>query len=155
MQQVTINGSVHEDSSIISQQPLQQPQQQLPPLQQQQQQQPYITEQTTQEQFQPESEQDVLSQQQQQQPIKTESHPTSEETNEQPETEEGYTPSTPETETEHQVSSPNTISSGPKTYANLVKCSVGTTSPQVPKPPMSPTVSTHHNQLLQCKLYKI
>ncbi|XP_011505491.1 PREDICTED: ras GTPase-activating protein-binding protein 2 isoform X2 [Ceratosolen solmsi marchali] len=123
MQQVTINGSVHEDSSIISQQPLQQ----QPPLPQQ-----YMAEPNNQEQFQSESEQDSVSQQQQS--IKTDSHPTSEEINEQPEIDQNYTQSTPETETEHQISSQNINNSGPKTYANLVKSfpNVGSTSPQPP-----------------------
>lgn len=131
-QQVTLNGSVHEDSSIISQQPLQ-------PLPMQQPQ--YISDPSSQEQYQQESEQDSGSQQQQQQAIiKTEPHSVSEETNEQPQPDQNYTSSVPETESEHQITSQNT-NTGPKTYANLVKSFpsvASTTTPQIPKPPNSP-----------------
>ncbi|KAJ8670755.1 hypothetical protein QAD02_002014 [Eretmocerus hayati] len=131
MQQVTINGSVHEESSIISQQPLQQQ-----TLQQQQPQQ-YIAEPTNQEQFQRESEQN--SQQQQQPSVKNETQSVSE-THEHQETDNTYAPANQEAEHEHQHSMQNTSSSGPKTYANLVKSfpSVGTTSPQIPKPSITP-----------------
>lgn len=98
----------------------------------------YISEPASQEQYQPENEQD--SQQSQQMALKTEPHSVSEETIEQPQTDQSYTSSIPENETDHQVTSQNT-NTGPKTYATLVKSfpSVGsTTSPQIPKPPTSP-----------------
>ncbi|KAL7306289.1 hypothetical protein TKK_0001720 [Trichogramma kaykai] len=125
--QVTINGSVHEDSSIIAQQPHQQPQS----LQQQ-----YATEKSNEESFQSESEHSGTNQQQ---TIKTDSHVASEESHEPSETEQNYIPSVSETEPD-QLSMQNVMSNGPKTYANLVKSfpTVGTTSPQTPKPSLSP-----------------
>ncbi|CAB0032462.1 unnamed protein product [Trichogramma brassicae] len=127
--QVTINGSVHEDSSIIAQQPLQQPQS----LQQQ-----YATEKSNEESFQSESEHSGTNQQQ---TIKTDSHVASEESHEPSETEQNYISSVPETEPD-QLSMQNVMSNGPKTYANLVKSfpTVGTTSPQTPKPSISPPI---------------
>lgn len=131
MQQVTINGSVHEDSSIISQQPVQ-PQ--------------YITEPTSQEQqYQQESEQDSVSQSQQQPQVsKIDPHSAvieevHEQQQQQQDVGQNYSSSAPEAESEHQISSQNT-NTGPKTYATLVKSfpNVGSTSPQVPKPSITP-----------------
>ncbi|XP_014205130.1 ras GTPase-activating protein-binding protein 2 isoform X2 [Copidosoma floridanum] len=157
-QQMTINGSVHEDTPIIPQQPVQQQQALLQQQQQQQQppqvsQQQYMSEPVAQEQFQQESEPESQPQQQQLPPIIKSEVPTDE--NERIEVESSYVSSVQKTEPEHQVSSPP-ISSGPKTYANLVKSSIGTVNPQVLKQTMSPPpiqnvriddrVPTHHQQ---------
>ncbi|XP_015181642.1 PREDICTED: ras GTPase-activating protein-binding protein 2 isoform X1 [Polistes dominula] len=157
MQQV-LNGTVHEETTLINQQPQPQPQQQPPPpppVQQQQQQQPqqqpphqYIAEPTAQIQFAQETETDTAAEK----PTSTEEEPQAQpaETQEQTEAETTYSATTQESEPERQVS-PNTTnisSSGPKTYANLVKSfpsSNSTPSPQVPKISMSP-VSSHNNR---------
>ncbi|XP_078047034.1 ras GTPase-activating protein-binding protein 2 isoform X2 [Augochlora pura] len=142
MQQV-LNGSVHEETSLISQPPPQQQQQQQqppppPPAQQHQ----YINESSSQAQFVPETELDSSTEQQ---PSEIEPQSQSNESREQPET-ETFNTTTQESEPEHQVSSTNVTSSGPKTYANLVKSSPSTTgaiSPQAPKLSMSPPPMTN------------
>lgn len=131
-----LNGTVHEE--VISQQAPQQQQQQppaLPPAQQHQ----YIAEPTAQSQFVQEAE---LNGSSEQQPQATENEPQAptEERSEQPET-ENFTPSAPEAEPEHPVVNTTVNSSGPKTYATLVKSfpsSTGATSPQAPKLSLSP-----------------
>jgi hypothetical protein len=97
-----------------------------------------VTDSNAQEQFQSECEQDSIPQQQQS--IKPDSHSTTEEVIEQSEVDQNYAQTVPETEIEHQISSQNINNNGPKTYANLVKSfpNVGSTSPQVPKPSISP-----------------
>ncbi|XP_035736544.1 ras GTPase-activating protein-binding protein 2-like [Vespa mandarinia] len=148
MQQV-LNGSVHEETTLINQQqpqPQQQQQQQQPPPPppvQQQQQHQYVAETAAQTQFVQEAETDTAAEQQ----TSAEEEPQvqSEETQEQTDT-ETFTPSAQETEPEHQVSNTNVSSSGPKTYANLVKSfpsSTATPSPQVPKISMSPPPMTN------------
>ncbi|XP_017798747.1 PREDICTED: ras GTPase-activating protein-binding protein 1 [Habropoda laboriosa] len=144
MQQV-LNGSVHEEAPLINQQPPQQQQQQQqqtppPPAQQHQ----YITEPTTQTQFVQETELDTTTAEQQQQ---TENEPQtqSSENREQPEA-ESFTASVQESEPEHQVTNTSVTSSGPKTYANLVKSfpsTTGATSPQAPKLSISPPPMTN------------
>lgn len=138
-----INGSVHEDASLIGQQPLQQsippPQQPLQPQQQPQ----YISEPVVQEQFTQEAEVDTSNEQQ---PIKEEAHSTPNESHEHVETENFSTPATDVGPQEHSLSAPtSTSNSGPKTYANLVKSSFpgsqGLTNPQPPKISMSPVSS--------------
>ncbi|XP_076636626.1 ras GTPase-activating protein-binding protein 2 [Colletes latitarsis] len=145
MQQV-LNGSVHEETPLISQQP-------PPPQQQQQQQQPpppppaqqhqYITEPTSQTQFVQETQLDSATEQQ----PETENEPQTQtnEIHDQPET-ETFTASVQESEPEPQVSNASVTSSGPKTYANLVKSfpsTTGATSPQAPKLSMSPPPMTN------------
>lgn len=147
MQQV-LNGSVHEEAPLINQQPppppqqqqqQQQPQQQPPPPPAQQHQ--YITEPTSQTQFVQEAELDpAAEQQQQQQQTENEPQAQSNESREQPDA-ETFTASVQESEPEHQVANTSVTSSGPKTYANLVKSfpsTTGATSPQAPKLSMSP-----------------
>ena len=134
-----INGSVHEDASLIGQQPLQQsippPQQSMQPQQQPQ----YINEPVLQEQFTQESEvnssSDPIS-------VKEEAHSTPNDSHEQEEVENFSAPATDVGNQEHPVNAPtSTNNSGPKTYANLVKSfpgSQGLTNPQAPKMSMSP-----------------
>lgn len=140
MQQV-LNGSVHEETPLINQQPPQQQQQQPPPpaLAQQHQ---YMAEPTAQTQFVQESELDAAIEQQQ---VDNEPQAQTNETHEQTEP-EAFNTSVPESEPEHQVSNTSVTSSGPKTYANLVKSfpsSTGATSPQAPKLSMSPPPMTN------------
>lgn len=132
-----LNGTVHEE--VINQQAPQQQQQQPPPPPPAQQH-PYIAEPTAQSQFVQEAE--LSNGEQPQQQTENEPQAQTEERNEQPET-ETFTVSAQETEPEHQVSSAAVNSSGPKTYANLVKASfpgstTSATSPQAPKLSMSP-----------------
>ncbi|XP_034184658.1 ras GTPase-activating protein-binding protein 2 isoform X1 [Osmia lignaria lignaria] len=145
MQQV-LNGSVHEETPLIAQQQPQQQQQQQqqqqppppPPAQQNQ----YITESTSQTEFVQETEMDVAAEPQQ--PAESEAQPQTNET--QPPEADPYASSAPESEPEHQVSNTNVTSSGPKTYANLVKSfpsTTGATSPQAPKLSMSPPPMTN------------
>lgn len=124
---MTINGSVHDENSTISQQSIQQKQSSL-------QQQQYISETASQDQFQQENEPNS---QQQQQSIKTEVH-TSEDVHQEQESEQNYVISSAGSDTDNQSSSQNMSNSGPKTYANLVKSfpSAGT-SPQVSKSQVS------------------
>ncbi|XP_012283370.1 ras GTPase-activating protein-binding protein 2 isoform X2 [Orussus abietinus] len=142
MQPVTINGSIHEEAPLIAQQPLQQPQQQAPPATAPLQPQhpphshTYIPEPVPQEQFPQES--DTSAEQQQQ--AEEEPQVQVEESHEQPEA-ETFPATAPEPEPEHPVAAATTNSSGPKTYANLVKSfsnAAGATSPQAPKLSMSP-----------------
>ena len=137
-----INGSVHEDASIIGQQ---QPQQSIPPPQQpaQPQQQPqYINEPVVQEQFTQETDVNTSSEQPQ---VKEEIHSPPNESHEQSETENFSTPVAEGGQDNSTTTPANTNSSGPKTYANLVKSfpasqtsQAGFTSPQAPKLSMSP-----------------
>lgn len=133
--QQVLNGTVHEE--VINQQAPQQQQQPPPPPPAQQH--PYIAEPTAQSQFVQEAE--LSNGEQQQQQSENEPQTQTEERNEQSET-ETFTVSAQETEPEHQVSSTTVNSSGPKTYANLVKSfpstTTGATSPQAPKLSMSP-----------------
>ncbi|XP_015588454.1 ras GTPase-activating protein-binding protein 2 isoform X2 [Cephus cinctus] len=136
--QPVINGSVHEETPLISQQQ----QQPLPPQPQQQQQQQhshsYIAENTTQESFSQETESDATADQQQQ--VDEETQPQAEESQEQVKA-DPFAPSAPEAEPEQPLPITNTNSSGAKTYANLVKSfpsATGATSPQAPKLSMSP-----------------
>lgn len=144
MQQV-LNGSVHEETSLINQSPPQQQQQQQqqapppPPAQQHQ----YINESSPQTQFVPETELDSSAEQQQQ--PENEPQNQSNESRDQPET-ETFNATAQDSEPEHQVSNTNVTSSGPKTYANLVKSfpsTTGATSPQAPKLSMSPPPMTN------------
>ncbi|XP_076686204.1 ras GTPase-activating protein-binding protein 2 [Andrena cerasifolii] len=144
MQQV-LNGSVHEETPLINQQAPQQPQQQQqqPPPPQPAQQHQYITEPTSQTQFVQETELDSTAEQQPQ--AESEPQAQTNETREQPEA-ETFTPSAQESEPEQPVSNTNVTSSGPKTYANLVKSfpsTTGATSPQAPKLSMSPPPMTN------------
>ncbi|XP_058810284.1 ras GTPase-activating protein-binding protein 2 [Phymastichus coffea] len=129
IQQVTINGSIHDDSSIMSQQSIQLQQSSL-------QQQQYVAETATQEQYQQDNQPNS---QQQQQLTKTDNNSTSEEIHQEPESEQNYTLSSAGSDADHQIISQNISNNGPKTYANLVKSfpSAGTTSPQVSKPQIS------------------
>jgi len=129
-----LNGTVHEE--VINQQAPQQQQQPPPPPPAQQH--PYIAEPTTQSQFVQEAE--LSNGEQPQQQSENEPQTQTEERNEQPET-EAFTATAQETEPEHQVSNTTVNSSGPKTYATLVKSfpsATGATSPQAPKLSMSP-----------------
>ncbi|XP_076375030.1 ras GTPase-activating protein-binding protein 2 isoform X2 [Megalopta genalis] len=141
MQQV-LNGSVHEETSLISQPPPQQQQQQPPPPPPAQQHQ-YINESSSQAQFVQETELDSSAEQQ---PSESEPQTQTNESREQPET-ETFNATAQESEPEHQVTNTtNVTSSGPKTYANLVKSSPSTTgaiSPQAPKLSMSPPPMTN------------
>lgn len=152
MQQV-LNGSVHGETTLINQpqpQPQQQQQQQQPPppppvqqQQQQQQQHQYIAEPAAQTPFVQEAETGTAVEQQ----PSTEEEPQAqaEETQEQTET-ETFPATAQESEPEHQVSNTNVSSSGPKTYANLVKSfpsATATPSPQAPKISMSPPPMTN------------
>ncbi|XP_031849751.1 ras GTPase-activating protein-binding protein 2 [Nomia melanderi] len=146
MQQV-LNGSVHEETPLISQPPpppqQQQQQQQQPPPPPPAQQHQYINESSSQTQFVQEAELDNSAEQQQQ--TESEAQTQSTENREQPET-ETFNTTTQESEPEHQVSNTNVTSSGPKTYANLVKSfpsTTGATSPQAPKLSMSPPPMTN------------
>ncbi|KZC06771.1 PREDICTED: ras GTPase-activating protein-binding protein 2 [Dufourea novaeangliae] len=143
MQQV-LNGSVHEETPLITQQPPLQQQQQQPPPPPPAQQHQYINEPTTQTQFVPETELDSVAEQQQQ--TENEQQQTqSTENLEQPEP-ETFNSTTQESEPEHQLPNTNVTSSGPKTYANLVKSfpsSTGATSPQAPKLSTSPPPMTN------------
>lgn len=138
-----LNGTVHEE--VINQQAPQQQQQQPPPPPPAQQH-PYIAEPAAQAQFVQEPE--LSNGEQPQQQSENEPQPQTEERNEQPET-EAFTASAQETEPEHQVSSATVNSSGPKTYANLVKsfssATTGATSPQAPKLSMSPVSFVSHD----------
>ncbi|XP_011688716.1 PREDICTED: ras GTPase-activating protein-binding protein 2 [Wasmannia auropunctata] len=139
--QQVLNGTVHEE--VINQQAPQQQQQPPPPPPAQQH--PYIAEQTAQSQFVQEAE--LSNGEQPQQQSESEPQAQAEERNEQPET-EAFTASAQETEPEHQVSSAAVNSSGPKTYATLVKSfptgvTTGATSPQAPKLSMSPPPMTN------------
>lgn len=149
MQQV-LNGSVHEETPLINQQSSQQPQQQQqqPPPPQPAQQHQYITEPASQTQFVPETELDTATEQQQ--PPENEPQTQTNETREQPETETFA--AAQESEPEHPVSDTNVTSSGPKTYATLVKSfpsSTGATSPQAPKLSMSPVYYNYNVLQLQ------
>ncbi|XP_011882052.1 PREDICTED: ras GTPase-activating protein-binding protein 2 isoform X2 [Vollenhovia emeryi] len=138
--QQVLNGTVHEE--VINQQAPQQQQQQQPPPPPPAQQHPYIAEPTAQSQFVQEAE---LSNGEQQQ---SENEPQAQtEERSEPTEAETFVASVQETEAEHQVSSTTVNSSGPKTYANLVKsfssAATGATSPQAPKLSMSPPPLTN------------
>lgn len=109
-----INGSVHEDASLINQQQQQQPSIPLPqqPVQTQQ---PQYVEPVVQEQFSQETETTSATEPQQ---VTEDEHSQSVESIEQTETEKF---STPTAEIVQESSPANTSNSGPKTYANLVK----------------------------------
>lgn len=132
--QPTINGSVHDDASLIGQQ-----QPSIPPQQIQQQQQPqYINEPVVQEQFNQETEMNSSNEQQQ---SKEEAHSSPTEGFEQSEVESFSTPAA-EVGQDHSMAAPtNTSNSGPKTYANLVKSFPGSQTVMTNPPPkmsMSP-----------------
>jgi len=136
-----LNGTVHEE--VINQQAPQQQQQPPPPPPAQQHQ--YIAEPTTPSQFVQEAE--LSNGEQPQQQSENEPQTQTEERNEQPET-EAFTATAQETEPEHQVSNTTVNSSGPKTYATLVKSfpsATGATSPQAPKLSMSPVSFVLYN----------
>lgn len=122
MQPVAINGSVHDESSLINQQ---------------QHAHTYISEPATQEQFVQEPDPEVVSEQQQ---AEEEAQIPVEESQEQPEVEsEQHSISEPQPDV--QAPTPTANNSGPKTYATLVKSfanATGATSPQAPKPSVSP-----------------
>lgn len=136
MQQV-LNGSVHEEASLINQPPPLQQQQPPPPPPVQQHQ--YIAaEPAAQTQFVKEKELDSNSEQQPQ--VEDEQQVQTEERTEKVETEAA---SIKESEPERQVPNNTVSNNGPKTYANLVKSfpsTTGATSPQTPKLPMSPVI---------------
>lgn len=128
---VTINGSVHEDTPLMPQQP---PQTQPQPTQQHS----YI-EPTTQEQFSQENEIDSSNDQVQQ--PKEELQAANEESSDQ---QEGSSFSTSHSETSQTMTTATNINSGPKTYANLVKSSpssaANVVSPQSQKMSASPVI---------------
>lgn len=131
--QPVINGSVHEETPLLSQQPqpqlLTQPQQTVPSQQ-------YI-EPVAQEQFAQEPEVVTEQQQQQQQTVEEENRGQTEDSQEQ-QAAETFQQAAIEPETDHNVTV-NVSSDRPKSYARTVRSSaMGPTSNQVLKSSMSP-----------------
>ena len=126
---VTINGSVHDDTPLMAQQPQQPPQ--AP------QSHSFVSEQTPPEQFNQETENDNSGEQPEQ--TKEDSQPVSEEAHEQQEG-DNFSVSSPETSQGHTLTTATSTNNRIKTYANLVKSSPSSTGmgPQTQKLSMSP-----------------